>query len=307
MSRRSSTRRSGRGAIVWGLLLVVVGLIWFLNNIGYLPGDLWRVLWRFWPVLVILAGVEVALRGFPNRVAVPLLVLAVAAIVVGLLVLAPTLPQEGLLSDSFTQERGSIEGARIELEMDKADVSISALETTSDLLAAGQFDHSTSIVIERKYEEASGSATLKLSDRYDAFFPFFFLEQPRNDWVLQLSPEVALDLQVTGDDSHLDLGLQGLIVNTLTAELDDCSGQVGLADTDGQEATLTLSGGELTVIVPQTVGVRVKVELSDSSLTIDSSRFTEVGPGEYLSQGYEGASSTTDLTIKASDSKITVR
>jgi hypothetical protein len=306
MQNKQPSRSRSRGAIVWGLILIVVGFMWMLNNLGYLPGDFWRTLLRFWPVLLILIGLEIALRGFPNWVAVPVLLLAVVAIAAGLLVLAPTLPGEDLVGDTFRQERGSIDSARVELEMDKADVIVEGLASPSDLLAEGRFDHSSSIAIQKEYEEVSGLGTLRVSDRYEAFFPFFFLEDTRNDWELRLSPDLALDLDLDGDDTQLNLSLEGLEVGTLSFQLDDCTGELGLPGTDGLNARLTLSDSDLRVTVPAAAGARVTLELDDAQLTIDSTRFTEVGDGEYLSRDYEQAEAKVDLVIEASDSSITI-
>ncbi len=304
MQDRQTSRSTGRGTIVWGLLLIVAGLIWLLNNLGYLPGDFWRTLWRFWPVILILVGLEVALRGFSNRVAVPLLLLAVVAVAAGVVVVAPTLPPEGLVADSFRQEMGALDQALIELEIDNGDMSIDG-SVARGLLASGQLDHASSIAIQKEYAEAAGRGTLKLFDRYEAFFAFF-LGDRRNDWALQLSPDIPLDLRLTGDDSHLNLRLEGLDLRTLSGELDDCSGEVRLPATDGLQASLTLSDSALTVIVPPAVGARVMVELDDSQLEIDSSRFVQTNQGEYLSQDYEQAESRLDLTIEASDSTVTI-
>lgn len=306
MQDRQTSRNIGRGTIVWGLLLIAAGLIWLLNNLGYLPGDLWRTLWRFWPVLVILLGVEVALRGFSNRVAVPLLLLAVLAIGAGVVAVVPSLPPEGVVADSFQQEMGTLDSALVELEMDNGNLSIEQSSTQQGLLASGRFNHASSVAIQKEYVEEAGRGTLKLFDRYEAFFSFFFGDR-RNDWALLLNPDVPLDLELTGDDSHLDLRLEELDLRTLTGELDDCTGEVRLAARDGLQARLNLSDGGLTVIVPPDMGARVMVELDDSRLEIDSSRFVPGEQGVYLSQDYDQAESKLELTIEASDSTVTIR
>jgi hypothetical protein len=76
---------------------------------------------------------------------------------------------------------------------------------------------------------------------------------------------------------------------------------------DGLQVGLNVSGGGLTVVVPPTAGARVAVELDDSQLEIDSSRFVSTEQGVYLSQGYDQAESRLELTIQASDSTITIR
>jgi predicted membrane protein len=56
---RMSTCSSSSGRTS-GLVLVAVGGIFLANNLGYLSWDLWRF---FWPVILILAGIAMLLRG----------------------------------------------------------------------------------------------------------------------------------------------------------------------------------------------------------------------------------------------------
>src|SRR3989304_3593779 len=39
-------------------ILVFLGIIFLLNNFGFLPWSIWLSLWKFWPVLLLLIGVE---------------------------------------------------------------------------------------------------------------------------------------------------------------------------------------------------------------------------------------------------------
>ena len=43
------------------LLLIAVGIILLLNNAGVIPWSIWQDIWRFWPMLLILAGVRIML------------------------------------------------------------------------------------------------------------------------------------------------------------------------------------------------------------------------------------------------------
>ena len=49
--------RSGLGA----LLLIFLGVIFLLNNFGILSWDIWNIVWRFWPLLLILAGLQLVM------------------------------------------------------------------------------------------------------------------------------------------------------------------------------------------------------------------------------------------------------
>jgi ABC-type polysaccharide/polyol phosphate export permease len=45
------------------ILLICLGIIFLLNNLGILPWTIWLSLWRLWPVLLILAGLQAVFRG----------------------------------------------------------------------------------------------------------------------------------------------------------------------------------------------------------------------------------------------------
>ncbi len=47
-------RRSYFGPI----LLIVVGLLFLGNNLGFIPGEGWEAIWKLWPVLLIIAGLN---------------------------------------------------------------------------------------------------------------------------------------------------------------------------------------------------------------------------------------------------------
>jgi len=55
---RNRHRRSFFGPI----LLITIGLIFLGNNLGLIPGEGWELIWRLWPVLLIIAGLNDLVR-----------------------------------------------------------------------------------------------------------------------------------------------------------------------------------------------------------------------------------------------------
>jgi len=47
--------------ITWGVLLIFVGILLLLNTTGAISWNIWQQIWIYWPVLVILGGVQVIL------------------------------------------------------------------------------------------------------------------------------------------------------------------------------------------------------------------------------------------------------
>ncbi|HEX2185913.1 MAG TPA: DUF5668 domain-containing protein, partial [Chloroflexota bacterium] len=50
-----------RRSIVAPVLLIALGGLLLLNNLGVVPWDVWETLWRFWPLVLVLAGLELLL------------------------------------------------------------------------------------------------------------------------------------------------------------------------------------------------------------------------------------------------------
>lgn len=49
--------------IVLPTLLIIVGTLMLLNNLGVLPWSFWGSIWRLWPLILILLGIEVIVTG----------------------------------------------------------------------------------------------------------------------------------------------------------------------------------------------------------------------------------------------------
>lgn len=55
---KNGKRRSFFGPI----LLITIGLIFLGNNLGLIPGEGWEMIWRLWPILLIIAGLNDLVR-----------------------------------------------------------------------------------------------------------------------------------------------------------------------------------------------------------------------------------------------------
>jgi|GEM_PF-3159641 len=71
-------------ASIGGLLLILIGLIFLFSNFGLLSPAIWRVIWRFWPVFLILWGLQ--MLGTRSRVLT--IIMTVLGILIILAVLA---------------------------------------------------------------------------------------------------------------------------------------------------------------------------------------------------------------------------
>ncbi len=49
------------GSAVWGLLVLLGGILLLLNNFGLVSWRVWDFIWPFWPVVLILIGIRILL------------------------------------------------------------------------------------------------------------------------------------------------------------------------------------------------------------------------------------------------------
>ncbi len=66
----------------WGILLILIGVLFLLNNIGTLDWWMWNDIWSLWPLILIAIGVEKIFTKTKFEVIAYLAPLALAAIVV---------------------------------------------------------------------------------------------------------------------------------------------------------------------------------------------------------------------------------
>lgn len=81
-----------RTGILGPLILVMIGLLLLLNNLGMLPLGLWGTVWRFWPVVLILIGLNVLATHSDSQSRYILFVLLGIVTVIGVTAIAYSWP-----------------------------------------------------------------------------------------------------------------------------------------------------------------------------------------------------------------------
>ncbi|RJR25472.1 hypothetical protein C4578_01560 [Candidatus Microgenomates bacterium] len=56
------TERKGNG-VTWAVFLIFAGVILLLNNLGLVSWSVWASLWKFWPLILVLGGLEIIFGG----------------------------------------------------------------------------------------------------------------------------------------------------------------------------------------------------------------------------------------------------
>ncbi len=306
-------RRRRRG-LVWPLLLITVGVILLLQNLGILSWELWRTLWQLWPLILILIGLDLVLGGFGRgavAAAVSLLVLlavlglALAAALTGWL--PPIGPAGPIRTATLTQTLQGATQASVHLQFGAGDFSVGALDTPGDRLAELTFNGPDQSRPRASYRVDNGSA--QLSYVTGGRGPF---DSRANDTSLLLTPSVPLTLNVQYGASTAHLDLTKLQVSNLQLQMGASTTTVILPATGLTNATIKGGAATLNVEVPQGVAAQIQYEGGLSTLNVDTGRFPEISSGQagrrsFQSPDYDSAGNRVQLDIQAGVATINVR
>jgi Domain of unknown function (DUF5668) len=316
--RRAHRRRSG---IVWPLVLIVVGSIFLLQNLGLLAPTAWLNLWRLWPLLLVVIGLDLLLAH--QRSLAIVLGLAVSVFALGLIagmvnvpgLSAPRSATAGpVTSRAQTQTLRGASQAAVTLRFGAGELDVSALQNGGpDDLASMSYNGPPGPTPEAQYSVTNGIGRLnyQLSGRDGGFVALFgnrggagTSESRLN---VNLKPDLPLSLTVQTGATQARLDLSQLRVGTLDVSMGAADTLVRLPQNAGT-TTAHFSGGatSLTLEIPDGVAAQIRTRGGLNTVSVDQTRFPAAGADVYRSADYATATNKVDITVETGVSTIRV-
>ena len=304
--------RRRRPGIVGPLILITIGVLLLLNQLGKLPWDLWLNVWRFWPVIFILIGVDILVSASRSTLLYILGLLLAIAVIGGIIAYAvlqagPLAAGEPAAGTEAIQEalQGAASG-RVTLRPGVARLRVAALADSPNFVE-GEIQYGRdSLKVEKEYSVGGGQAvlTLRSGSRSTQFFRFG--QQTSERWDLRFSPRLPLELIVNAGVGDMDLDLGALKVTRL--ELDAGVGSLNVTlptDAGTTRASINAGVGSISVHIPSGVGARVHVSRGLGSVSIHSDRLIRSG-NDYVSADYDTAENRVDLNVNGGVGSISI-
>jgi hypothetical protein len=299
---------------VWPLILIFLGGVFLLQNTGYLPPNFWVNLWRLWPVVLVLIGVELLLA---HRVPWLILVgLAVVVLIGGAVGINMGMPgsttEPGVTSTSQTNLEGATQAA-VTVRFGAGTLTVGPiLQPQPDQLASMTYQGPPQMAPQPRYTVSSlGVGQLEYqSTAHGApnFVPFADGRGDAAQMDLTLAPTVpitSLTVQTGATDARLDLS--SLRVSALDLSIGAATTWLRFPQAAGQTAA-HISGGAstLTIEIPQGVAAQIQLRGGLSTVNVDQSRFPQVSDNLYRSPDYDTAANKVDLNIETGVTTIQI-
>jgi hypothetical protein len=291
-------------SLVGPVILIGLGVVWLLNNMGLLAWSAWEVIFRLWPILLIAAGLEIILNRFSVWGSLLALVLTVAILAGALWLLRPdTGTGQVVGGEEISQALGEASRAEVVIEPGIGSLHLESLPESANLVE-GVVRAGRGQEVTRHFAVAGQTATFTLRSEGATIGPFFWGDDQRS-WELGLAPEVPLELKVDLGAGRADLDLTGLTVDDLEVSMGIGQAIVTLPDEGRFQAKIKGAIGETVVIIPAGMAARIRVDtgLAVSDLPDGYQQRDDV----YTSPGYASADDRVDLEVDQAIGKITIR
>lgn len=288
-------------SLVGPTLLVGLGVILLLNNLGYVSWSFWQII-RLWPILLIAAGLEVLLgrrSGWASAIAA-VLVLAMVAGGAWFLSRSETTGARGQTRE-LAYARDSASAATIVVEPAVGSLSVGALTDSSSLVEATIRLLPNEDIVERFVEGERARLTLT---RSSGPVSSYGLGQGAT-WDLAINPEVRLDLTADLGAGEATINLADLEVET--ARVDLGVGQVKVTLPRESDTELIVDGGigTVTIEIPRGLGVRIRADAGIAARNLPAG-YTRSGD-TYTSTSYQQADYQVEVTVSLGIGSIVVR
>jgi hypothetical protein len=296
-----------RPSLIGPLILITIGILFLLANLGYLPLSFWEIAYQFWPLILILIGLEIIIG---RRSIISGLVILVLwfALIAGVLWLsfagAEMFASPTAVTDPIQQPLGEIKSATIDLNIGVATASITALGTDTADLLKGTWRHSGATQIIKTYDVVGSEGRLALRETGPSSWMPFGLGAAR--WDLALNPNIPIALRLNGGVGHADLDLAALGIPSLN--IDAGVGTINVTTPKSGVTTMRVNGGagNVRVTIPEGVAARIRVDKGIGSVRVDETRFPKSGNG-YQSSDFTNAPNKIDLQVDGGVGSVEIR
>ncbi len=323
---KSSSRKNGDSNAFGALFLITLGVLFLLNNFGILPWGIWATLWRFWPVFLILAGLQI-IAGKSKFANIFVTLIGIGLIIIIILYsitnsqnspgFLPDFPRWDRQQNRFNL-RSDPEYNREEiLEIKSTDYTEVTKRNVELNLGAGSFFLDTtdtnSFVYIKTHTNSSGTPLTHKKEGSELIINFKSTENIKGffdvggDTSVQIGkPELSTTIKTELGAGKLDADITNLKLDTFELQVGAGNAEILFSEISiPKDTRIEIGAGAATLNIPENTGLKVVYEIGLGKLQInDTSLF---GKGSYTSPDFDSKASRMILSVRVGAGSVTIR
>jgi len=285
-------------------ILISLGVVFLLNNFGILAWDVWLSLWKFWPIILILIGVEIWMGKNAS--------VKTFAILLGLIFFVPIflsynpLTNNPLATDEIKIEEslGTATKAKINMNFPTSNITINSLEKDSSFLVEGKIVYSEASKKPTVEKESDlGVVILNISQAIEGKLPF--ISNLRTSTQLSLSNLVPIELFIKTSASTSNLDLSNLRIEFLEINSGASNISIKFAEDFNQKVLIKTGASTIKLEIPEKLGARVTIDSQIKS--VDASDRFEKDGNKYQTKDFDKSLNKVVIEIKATAGSVIIK
>ena len=300
-----TTTEKSRGSLFGPIVLVGLGVLLLLSNFGILNFNLWELLFRFWPLFLVAAGLDLLLGRRANGGALVALIIIISLVIGGMWL--GYVQSNAFESVGGQTIRQNLEGAQRAVV--NIDSSVSQMQITAGVpvgqLVEGAIALHNNEELNTTFNVEGGIATYSLKSDSNSFILPSFGRREEGLWNLRLNGETPIDLSISTGVGSADLNLEQLTLTGLEVSTGVGEAKITLPARGNFEAAIEGGVGKILVLVPDTLAAHITADAGIGSVVVDGNYIHR--NGEYFSPDFESASQRVNLVIGGGVGTVTVQ
>ena len=301
--------------ISWGLFWVVVGALLILRNFDLLCFEInWDLIFRFWPVLLIFAGINSLIRGTSNNrfhwMMPVLMILLIVLLCVKGLSWNSSMEQRDTNDFSTTQSSTAptftVENTNntqfASLYFSGGAAKFALRDTTSLLFAANMPMNGSGYVMEQVQNDSAQNITLKMDGDAKIDLEDKKWNANKVDLLLNANPIWNLDFDLGAGEVNFDLSkykVRELAIDAGAASLD-----IKLSDLQNAKVVVNAGASSIILRIPKSINCELNIDAVLSAKSLNG--FEKVDENYYVYKSTLPNAKKIDLTIDAGISSVEI-
>ena len=296
-SHGSNGEKTQKGSIVLPIILIILGVLLLLNNFGLLDWNVWTMVSRFWPVILIVLGFELILgRGTISK---SIIFIIIIMIIFSLISYHP-IAKRDVIHRKIERPLHNITSAKIEINMGVGTLQLDSLSDPK-MLITGTADTTTGEQLDEEFLITGDEARFTLSARQQNFLPYMNVfgsntKLPKK-WNLLLNPSIPLDLNIQTGVGKADINLEHIIAPTINIKTGVGKTELILPASGHSNVVLSGGVGESIIYIPKNSSARIHTQTGVGSVQVNGDYIRN--NDEYISPDFAASENRIELNIKS--------